>query len=80
VVSYAARARHQRGVDYAVVGVEGDQVVLRGGDGQNVTVKPAQHFSIRCKVTSRSRRRCYKITKSGKQLGLLSGDQVRVQQ
>ena len=72
----------QRGVDYAVVGVEGDQVVLRDSDGQNVTVKPAQHFSATLHKKydiEIAPGDLLKITKSDKQLGLLNGDRVRVQ-
>ena len=83
VVSYHREGQNiQRGVDYAVVGVEGDQVVLRGSDGQNVTVKPAQHFSATLHKKydiEIAPGDLLKITKSDKQLGLLNGDRVRVQ-
>ena len=59
VVSYHRGQKHQRGVDYAVVGVEGDHGAARQRRGQNVTVKPAQHFSatLHMNTTSRSRPR-----------------------
>ena len=83
VVSYHREGQNiQRGEDYTVVGVDGDQVVLRGSDGQDVTVKPAQHFSATLHKKydiEIAPGDLLKITKSDKQLGLLNGDRVRVQ-
>ena len=82
VVSYHREGRTSSAADYAAVGRGRRSSMLRGSDGQNVTVV-AQHFSATLHKKydiEIAPGDLLKITKSDKQLGLLNGDRVRAVQ